>query len=156
MQGQVMGFAAISPAGEPIPIASAIFLLGLFADVFGAILSFSAARWFGMLTEKEANFMQQRWDIESGKRKSDIPSMSLNFIEGWVCISLKAGPYVFAVGLVCFILGLLVYAWTSQPLAVLVMACALCAVCMAFVMVFALHHKRMNVLSHFYLKRRSG
>jgi len=153
-----MGFATLTLEGEPIPLASAIFLLGLFADVFGAILSFSTARWFEMLTEDEADFLQRRWDLESGdkQKESDDPAASLNRIDRWICLSLIAGPYVVVVGLVCLTLGLLVYAWTSQPLVVLVLACVLSAGCMAFVMAFVLHHNRMNVLAHFYLKRRSG
>jgi hypothetical protein len=148
-----MGFATRTSAGEPIPIASAIFLLGLFADVFGAILSFSAARWFEMLTEDEADLLQRHWDLERG---NENPPPLLSRVDAWICMALGAGPYVVVMGLACLILGLLVYARTFQHLAVLVLACIMCAGCMALVMAFLMRHNRNNVVVHFLLKRRSG
>ncbi|KAJ7671236.1 hypothetical protein B0H14DRAFT_3070640 [Mycena olivaceomarginata] len=157
MQGQVMGFATQTPTGEPMPVASAIFVLGLFADVFGAILSFSTARWFEMLTEEEGDYLQRRWDVEIGDQDgTTCRPVSLSFVDAWICLSLIAGPYVVVVGLVCLILGLLVYTWMSQHIAVAVMAGILSAGCLLFAMAFVVRHNRMVILGHFSLKRRSG
>ncbi len=147
----------LATTGKPIPVASAIFLLGLLADVFGAILSLLTARWFEMLTEEEVNALREHWDVESGieKREPDNHSAFLRKVDRWVCISLRAGPYLILLGLVCLIVGLVMYASTTQHLAVLILVCVMCSGCMAFVVPFLLRHDRKNILAHFRLQRRS-
>ncbi|EEB96053.1 hypothetical protein MPER_04876, partial [Moniliophthora perniciosa FA553] len=112
MQGQVLSLF-IGSDGVDSPVVTGLFLYGLLANVFGAILSSQAARWFQMLTEAEAVLDGEATEDEARYAEQGpdgaAPSTltKVNFVNIWITISISSGPYLVASGLFAFILGLL-------------------------------------------------
>lgn len=152
MQAQVLS-SVLADESLSSQIITTLFISGLLADLFGAILSFESARWFEMLTEEETRYLQQCWaDAQTGKTPANNPAL----MERWIALSAKMGPYAVISGLIFLVSGLLVFVWAQQPLPVAGVATAVCCVFAAFVPPFAFKHNRLVVLNHLRLARRSG
>jgi hypothetical protein len=153
IQSQVLALSAGENTMQS-DIITGLFFLGLFASVFGAIVSFASSRWFEMITDQENVFWHEcRYD--TSQRKLEAQSSKLGFVDRWVYLSLVFGPYLVAVGLIAFILGLLVYIYETQSLALLLLSNVFCVFCLCFIAPFLLRHNRFAVLGHLRLQRRS-
>ncbi|KAJ7360660.1 hypothetical protein DFH08DRAFT_358037 [Mycena albidolilacea] len=170
MQAQVLSLV-VGDSGIHLPLASALFLFGLMANVFGALLSFEAARWFEMLTEKEAEFCMSRQDgsfssvdasFEEGaafnredEKSPEAHCRSYGPADPWIAVSISAGPYLVILGMGSFIVGLLLYTWRTQGPATKVVLVTFCVICAALFPPFGLRHNRYWVLDRLNLERRS-
>jgi hypothetical protein len=152
VQAQVLA-STLDLRGLEYDLINTAFLAGLLSDIFTAMLSFAAARWFEMLTQDEDSCLQRYWlDVEQG-RKEDLDEYS--YVDKWVSIALLVAPYTMILGLVSFILGLMILVWTHQSIIVKIISSLICIFCMAFMIPFALKHNRMKVILLLGLKRRS-
>ncbi|PVF93465.1 hypothetical protein CPB86DRAFT_742539 [Serendipita vermifera] len=152
VQAQVLASTLVFQ-GLEYDFINTAFLAGLLADIFTAMLSFAAARWFEMLTQDEDVYLQKCWaDVEQG-RKEDIPKYS--YIDKWVSMALLVAPYTMILGLVSFIVGLMILVWTHQSAIIKAVASLICTFCLVCMLPFALKHDRMKVISLLGLKRRS-
>src|SRR5882672_12586187 len=101
MQAQVLS-SLLTDTNLSSQIMTALFISGLLADLFGAILSFESARWFEMLTEEETRYMEICWaGAQVGTGKNPVVSPAL--VDRWVALSAKMGPYAVITGLVCVV-----------------------------------------------------
>ncbi|ESK96788.1 hypothetical protein Moror_6660 [Moniliophthora roreri MCA 2997] len=151
MQGQVLSLA-VGPDGVNSPVVTGLFFYGLLANVFGAILSSQAARWFQMLTEDEAKYAEQ---VPDGAAPPGLTNVKPDFVNIWITISISSGPYLIGSGLLAFILGLLLYIYETQGITLRVIMITFSMACTLFTIPFALKHDRCWVLNHLHLKRRS-
>lgn len=76
--------------------------------------------------------------------------------ERWLCLSLKAGPYIAVLGLLFLTAGLMVSVWTNQTLIVQVLCSVLCALLVILLPPFALPHDRIKALTLVKMQRYSG
>ncbi|ESK92273.1 hypothetical protein Moror_4671 [Moniliophthora roreri MCA 2997] len=153
IQGQVLSLT-VGQDGIHSDAVTALFFIGLFADVFGAVLSFASARWFEMITDREAAFWRERqWEAQH--KTKGRQSTTLRLVDRWVFISIVSGPYLVTIGLTAFVLGLLVYIYETQSLFLMILITLFCVFCFCFIPPFVLRHSRIQVLTHLRLQRRS-
>lgn len=154
VQAQIMGSTSSSVNSSTSQIINVFFFVGLLADIFGAILSYAAARWFEMLTQDESIHLQECFlNAESGKQQKVV---GMSIVDRWVALSIVIAPHIAVFGLLSFVSGLMVLLWTQQPIVVKVVVTFFCVAFALFVPPFAFKHNRRAVLSSINLKRRSG
>ena len=73
--------------------------------------------------------------------------------ERWLCLSLKAGPYMAVLGLVFLGAGVMVWVWAHQTIIVQVLCSILCALLVILLPPFVLPHKALTFVK---LRRFSG
>jgi len=105
-------------------IINAFWLAGTFLDVFAAILSTLTARWLQVLEPKYAQDWETAWadqpNLPADQRQ---PRSSLAHFHDWIIANaLFSGLGIISVGVTLFLLGLLIYIWTKQPLLVSILA----------------------------------
>ena len=76
--------------------------------------------------------------------------------ERWLCLSLKAGPYMAVLGLVLLGAGVMVWVWAHQTFIVQVLCSILCVLLVILLPPFALPHDRIRALTFVKLRRFSG
>jgi hypothetical protein len=76
--------------------------------------------------------------------------------ERWLCLSLKAGPYMAVLGLVFLGAGVMVWVWAHQTFIVQVLCSILCALLVVLLPPFVLPHDRIRALTFVKLRRFSG
>ncbi|KAJ8582683.1 hypothetical protein M405DRAFT_937641 [Rhizopogon salebrosus TDB-379] len=152
VQAQVL-LSSMSETSPAMQVANTLFFIGLLSDVFGAVLSLVAARWFQMLASTEVHYLHERFVAKKG-RDAERPSMSFNDI--WMAYSIRITTYVVLLGIFSFVAGLMVLIWAQQPLAVRVICTVFCITLLVFLPASYFRHSRLNVASRIHLTRRSG
>lgn len=84
------------------------------------------------------------------------PEQCWYFKERWLCVSLKAGPYIAVLGLAFLAAGVMVWVWTHQTFIVQILCSVLCALLVILLPPFVLPHDRIRALTFVKLRRFSG
>jgi hypothetical protein len=95
-------------------------------------------------------------DAASGSSPASAAPQCWYVKERWLCMSLKAGPYIAVLGLAFLTAGLMVWVWANQTLFVQILCSASCAVLIILLPPFVLPHDRIKALTFFKLQRYSG
>jgi len=108
-------------------VINAFWLAGTFLDVFGAIFSTLTARWLEILEPEHAEILETAWANQPNQ--PNLPpdprqqrSSLANFHDWIIANALFSGLGIISVGVTLFLLGLLIYIWTKQPLLVSILA----------------------------------
>jgi len=128
---------------------NALWLAGVFLDVFAAVLATLTARWFEVLQPFDVEFLHNSWVIKVRPTPPDHSrSHSRRFIEYCVATSLFSSLGVLAVGVMMFCVGLLIFVWAKQPLLVSIIATIPFAVLTPLVGCLFIPHvdKRRNII----------
>ena len=152
-QAQVLS-STLPGDGTAYHVVNAFFIAGLLADIFSAVMSFSSARWFGMLNREEEDHLHNCWQKAEKGQKLSVDNCSL--VDRWVSMSVVMGPFAVILGMAFFIAGLMVFVWAYQPLVVKIISTIVCGVFSLFIPPFGIRHNRMHVLTLLGLKHRSG
>jgi hypothetical protein len=154
VQAQLLGYTLAS-GDLASQVTNALFISGLLADVFGAILCFGSARWFEMLTREEEDILHRNWSqdvAEEAPRKLERYSL----VDKWVSLSIAIGLHAVVLGLTLCMLGLMVFIWTHQPMIVRVPSTGVFIIFTLFLPPFTLWHRPANVIALLDLRRRPG
>ena len=103
-------------------VINAFWLAGTFLDVFGAILSTLTARWLEVLEPEHVEVLETVWANRANLPPRQTRWSMAGFHDWIVATALFSGLGVIAVGMTLFIVGLLIYIWTKQPLLVSIFA----------------------------------
>jgi hypothetical protein len=115
-------------------LVNAFWVSGLFLDVYGTVMASLTARWFEVLPYEDVDYINTTW-VTKLKSKSamnpssledeeeeTIPSSTQSAItrfSAWcTATALFSGFSVIGAGVTMFVLGLMIYIWTQQPLVV--------------------------------------
>jgi len=93
---------------------------------------------------------------ENSNGAGSIPAECSYIIERWLCISLKAGPYIAILGLSLLAAGVMLWVWTHQTLVVQVLCTVLCSLLAVLLPPFLVPHDRIRALTFVKLRRFSG
>lgn len=141
-------------------VVSMLFIWGLFADLFGAVLNYGSTRWFEMLTTEEAEYLQQTWVASESKGELNKPNggQGPSIFDIWLAFSIKLGYYLAVLGLILLVSGLLVLIWSETSLHVVfkIISTLLCVFFSATTIPFASKHDRKAAIYLLRLKRQSG
>ena len=99
-------------------LVNAFWLAGIYLDVLGAVLATITTRWLELLDTKETQTLNQEWSAE---RRASIRKprwLFSSFLDTIIAAALFSGLPVVACGVSMFLIGLVIYVWTSQPLLV--------------------------------------
>jgi hypothetical protein len=99
-------------------LINAFWLAGIFLDVFGAVLATLSARWFELLDVGEIAVLEAKW-TETADHSSSVRALSIVHV---VATALFSGLPIIASGVSLFLIGLLIYVWSSQPLLVAIIS----------------------------------
>ncbi|KAF8152102.1 hypothetical protein K438DRAFT_1623393 [Mycena galopus ATCC 62051] len=99
-------------------LVNGFWLVGIFLDVFGAVLATLSARWFELLDADEIAFLEAKW-TGTADHSSSLRALS---IENIVATALFSGLPIIASGVSLFLIDLLIYVWSSQPLLVAIIS----------------------------------
>lgn len=91
----------------------------------------------------------------AGLSSASSPECSY-IIERWLCVSLKAGPYIAILGLGLLAAGVMLWVWTHQTLVVQVLCTVLCSLLAILLPPFLVPHDRIRALTFVKLRRFSG
>lgn len=135
-----------------------LFIWGLFADLFGAVLNYGSMRWFEMLTTEEAQYLQKTWVASESKDEIDEPDDGPSIFDRWLASSIKLGYYLAVLGLILLVSGLLVLIWNESSLHVVfkIISTLLCVFFSATTIPFTYKHDRKAAIYLLRLKRQSG
>jgi uncharacterized protein DUF6535 len=103
----------------PAQLVNAFWLAGIYVDILGAVLAIISARWLELLITKETQKLtrnQQR----SAERTTPKPRCSL--LDTIIAFALFSGVAVVGGGVGLFLIGLVIYVWTRQPLLVAIIS----------------------------------
>lgn len=99
---------------------------------------------------------RRREGLNNAGPSSDPSPECSYFIERWLCISLKAGPYIAILGLALLAAGVMLWVWTHQTLVVRVFCTVLCSLLAVLLPPFLVPHDRIRALTFVKLRRFSG
>ncbi|KAF8239999.1 hypothetical protein L208DRAFT_1385314 [Tricholoma matsutake] len=158
VQAPLLSSSSIHGESISSEFVTMLFVWGLMADLFGAVLNYGSARWFEMLTTDEAKYLQEIWVAAETGRELKLPDRDPTFVEEWLSLSVKMGYYSAILGLVFLLSGLLVAVWTQWHLRLVfkVILTIVCAFFAALIPPFGFKHDRKATLYLVKLKRRSG
>jgi len=131
MQAQIMSASLSNNSTLSAKLVNAFWLAGIFLDVFAAVLAALTARWLEVLHPPDVEFLNNTWAAE----REDIPPLKPDqsrkhrkgFIEYWVAMALFSGLGVLAAGVTSFVIGLMIFIWSQQPLLVSIIGTIPCA-----------------------------
>ncbi|KDQ52163.1 hypothetical protein JAAARDRAFT_210720 [Jaapia argillacea MUCL 33604] len=153
VQIQVLTALAIDRQDALAQVAGALFFTGFIADVMGAILCFQCARWFELLTPDEITHLRSSWaDVEAAHEEVKD---SMDLVACWLALSLRASIWVASFGFGCSVVGVMIFIWVEQSVAIRVVSTVCCCCCALFIPPFVIKHDRVRVLKRMRLRRAS-
>jgi len=123
LQAQMLSVSLPDNGTLSAKFVNALWLAGVFLDVYAAVLATLTARWFEVLQPLDVEFLNDTWVTKARPTPSDRSRKHLKgFIEYCVATSLFSSLGVLSVGVVMFFVGLLIFVWAKQPLLVSIIA----------------------------------
>jgi len=162
VQAQLIAITAGSFSELSSKFILAFWIAGLFCDVFGAVLATLTARWLEVLQPPDVEFLNNTWAANKKDLRPPTHEQSRRhrkgLIEYCVAMALFSSPGTVAVGVILFIVGLMVYIWSQQPLLVSIIATLPCAILTPLIACLFIPHQaaggRRNVIE--LLARQKG
>ena len=99
-------------------LVNAFWLAGIYLDVLGAVLATITTRWLELLNTKETQTLNHEWSVERKEASIRKPRWLFSIWDTIIAAALFSGLPVVACGVSMFLIGLVIYVWTSQPLLV--------------------------------------
>ncbi|KAF8799086.1 hypothetical protein BYT27DRAFT_7264114 [Phlegmacium glaucopus] len=119
LQAQTLSVSLSENSTIAAKLVNAFWLAGLFLDVIGAVQAFITARWLELLDTKEAEKFNQEWSTDRKSLFHRKPRQSFSsFGDTIIATALFSGIPIVACGVGMFLIGLVIYVWTRQPILV--------------------------------------
>ena len=138
-------------------LVNAFWFAGIVLDVFGAVLATLTAQWFQVLDAKCVEMFDYIWSADSTtlpQRKSE--GMFPDIIDTCIAHALFSGFLIVGCGVICFLIGLVICVWETQPLVVSIIFTIPFAILVPLVaVVFYPHSTRKENIIHI-LKGNKG
>jgi hypothetical protein len=122
LQVSMLSASLSDNSSTPAKLINAFWLAGTFLDVFGAILSTLTARWLEVLEPEHAEVLETAWANRANLPPRQMRWSLAGFHDWIIANALFSGLGIIAAGVTLFLLGLLLYIWTKQPLLVSILA----------------------------------
>lgn len=113
-----------------IVVVNALFLSAFVLDVAAAFLAFLASRWFQQLNDDEKKYLEEAF---SGGHRPSTTSLIQRLIHRWFALSLFVAMPLLVIATIFMTVGILVYAWSQQPLRVAIVTTSALAVPLPFI-----------------------
>jgi hypothetical protein len=113
-----------------IVVVNALFLSAFVLDVSAAFMAFLASRWFQQLNEGEKKYLEEAF---SGDHRPSTSSFIQQLIHRWFALSLFVAMPLLVIATIFMTVGILVYAWSQQPLRVAIVTTVALAMPLPFI-----------------------
>jgi hypothetical protein len=118
-----------------IVVVNALFLSAFVLDVASAFLAFLTSRWFQQLNDEEEKYLEE---VFSNSKESNSPSTSSasliqRLLHRWFALSLFVAMPLLIIATTFMTVGILVYAWSQQPLRVAIVTTVALALPVPFI-----------------------
>jgi hypothetical protein len=124
-----------------IVVVNALFLSAFVFDVAAAFMAFLTSRWFQQLNDGEKKYLEEAF---SGDHTPLKTSLIHRLIHRWFAFSLFVAMPLLVIATIFMTVGILVYAWSQQPLRVAIVTTVALAVPLPFIMGIFLIGKDAN------------
>ncbi|CEL60942.1 hypothetical protein RSOLAG1IB_04181 [Rhizoctonia solani AG-1 IB] len=133
--------------------SSGCLLVGILLSASGAIAAFLSSRWFELLNPEEVGWLEHRWAYARRETDKAIPwgqsSISRYRIRNrFVAKSLMMPFYMILFGCLLFVIGVILYTWTTQPRAISIACTVVMGLCGFVILGMYLKFEARGVLSH--------